>query len=80
MGYRYVNIDDCWQKERNDTTKEIIPDPTRFPSGMAALVDYVHSKGLLFGLYSDAGTETCQKRPGSYGYETIDANTYAKWK
>jgi len=47
---------------------------------MAALAEYVHSKGLLFGLYSDAGTRTCQGRPGSYNYEQIDAQTYAKWK
>lgn len=47
---------------------------------MAAIADYAHSKGLLFGLYSDAGTKTCQGRPGSYNYEDIDAKTYAKWK
>lgn len=48
--------------------------------GMAALTEYVHSKGFLFGLYSDAGTKTCQGRPGGYGHEEIDAQTYAKWK
>ena len=47
---------------------------------MAALADYIHSKGLYFGLYSDAGFKTCEGRPGSLGYEEIDANTYAKWK
>ena len=47
---------------------------------MASLAEYVHDKGLLFGLYSDAGTKTCQGRPGSYSYEEIDARTYAKWK
>ena len=67
-GYKYLNIDDCWQISRNETTKEIIPDSTRFPNGMAPLADYAHSKGLLFGLYSDAGTKTCQGRPGSYGH------------
>jgi alpha-galactosidase len=67
-GYKYLNIDDCWQIERNQTTKEIVPDSSRFPSGMAALAEYAHSKGLLFGLYSDAGTKTCQGRPGSYNY------------
>jgi alpha-galactosidase len=65
-GYKYLNIDDCWQIERNQTTKEIVPDSSRFPSGMASLAEYAHSKGLLFGLYSDAGTKTCQGRPGSY--------------
>ena len=68
-GYRYINLDDCWQIDRNATTKEIIEDKTKFPSGMAALAEYVHSKGLLFGLYSDAGNMTCAKRPGSLGYE-----------
>lgn len=47
---------------------------------MASLADYVHSRGLLFGLYSDAGISTCAGRPGSYGYEVIDANVYAQWK
>jgi alpha-galactosidase len=79
-GYRYINLDDCWQIERNATTKEIIEDKTKFPSGMAALGEYIHSKGLLYGLYSDTGYKTCAGRPGSLGYETIDANTYAKWK
>ena len=77
-GYEYVVIDDCWQIERDDQGN-IIPDPKRFPSGMKALADYVHSKGLKFGLYSDAGTLTCQKRPGSRGYEFQDARQYAAW-
>lgn len=79
-GYKFINLDDCWQIARNATTKEIIEDKTKFPSGMAALGEYIHSKGLLFGLYSDAGFKTCAGRPGSLGYETEDANTYAKWK
>lgn len=78
-GYRYLNIDDCWQIDRNLITREIVPDATKFPSGMAKLTEYVHSKGLLFGLYSDAGTKTCQGRPGSYGFEEADAETYANW-
>ena len=77
-GYEYVVIDDCWQVER-DAQGNIIPDPKRFPSGMKALADYIHSKGLKFGLYSDAGTLTCQKRPGSRGYEFQDARQYAAW-
>lgn len=79
-GYKYLNIDDCWQIDRNATTNEIIHDAAKFPKGIPALAEYVHSKGLLFGLYSDAGTKTCQGRPGGYGYEEIDAQTYAKWK
>ncbi len=77
-GYRYLVIDDCWQVVR-DGRGNIVPDPERFPSGMKVLADYVHSKGLLFGLYSDAGTKTCQGRPGSHGFETNDANLYAAW-
>ncbi|HZS47380.1 MAG TPA: alpha-galactosidase [Blastocatellia bacterium] len=77
-GYQYVVIDDCWQISRDDQGN-IIADPQRFPSGMKALADYVHSKGLKFGLYSDAGTLTCQKRPGSRGYEFQDARQYAAW-
>lgn len=77
-GYRYLVIDDCWQVAR-DARGNIVPDPERFASGMKALAEYVHSKGLLFGLYSDAGTKTCQGRPGSHGFETNDANRYAAW-
>lgn len=78
VGYEYINLDDCWQiGRRNDET--IIVDPERFPSGMQALVDYVHSKGLKFGIYTSAGRQTCEGRPGSYGYEQKDADTYAHW-
>jgi alpha-galactosidase len=77
-GYTYVVIDDCWQKSRaKDGT--IVADPERFPSGMQALAGYVHAKGLKFGLYSDAGTGTCQNRPGSKDHELQDARTYASW-
>jgi alpha-galactosidase len=77
-GYQYVVIDDCWQGER-DKDGFIQPDPNRFPSGMKALADYIHSKGLKFGIYSDAGWRTCGGRPGSRGYEYQDALTYARW-
>jgi len=77
-GYRYVVIDDCWQVKR-DADGAIVADPERFPQGMKALADYVHSKGLLFGIYSDAGSLTCEGRPGSRGYEYQDARTYAAW-
>eukprot|EP00823_Brevimastigomonas_motovehiculus_P007914 TRINITY_DN70_c0_g1_i1.p1 TRINITY_DN70_c0_g1~~TRINITY_DN70_c0_g1_i1.p1 ORF type:complete len:524 (-),score=120.74 TRINITY_DN70_c0_g1_i1:421-1992(-) len=78
-GYEYVNLDDCWQISRDATTHEIIADAKAFPSGIKALADYAHSKGMKFGLYSDAGYKTCAGRPGSLGYESYDANTYAKW-
>ncbi len=77
-GYQYVVIDDCWQVSR-DTNGTIVPDPQRFPSGMKALADYVHAKGLKFGIYSDAGARTCEGRPGSSGFETEDARQYAAW-
>jgi alpha-galactosidase len=77
-GYRYVVVDDCWQGERDEAGR-IAPDPARFPSGMKALADYVHTRGLLLGIYSDAGTFTCATRPGSKGHETLDARTYAEW-
>mmetsp|Transcript_44595 Transcript_44595/g.115949 ORF Transcript_44595/g.115949 Transcript_44595/m.115949 type:complete len:561 (-) Transcript_44595:442-2124(-) len=78
-GYNYLNMDDCWAEARDNTTGVIIADAKAFPSGIATLADYVHSKGLYFGLYSDAGTNTCAGRPGSLSYEKVDANTYAKW-
>lgn len=77
-GYEFVVIDDCWHGER-DAQGFIRPDPARFPSGMKALADYVHSKGLKFGIYSDAGSKTCGGRPGSRGHEYQDALTYASW-
>ncbi len=77
-GYQYIVIDDCWQVER-DSLGFIQPDPDRFPHGMKYLADYVHSKGLKFGLYSCAGSYTCQGRPGSRGHQFQDALMYAKW-
>lgn len=77
-GYRYVVIDDCWQVAR-DANGALVADPERFPHGIKALADYVHSKGLLFGIYTDAGTNTCQGRPGTLGHEDQDARTFAAW-
>ncbi|MCW3124590.1 MAG: alpha-galactosidase [Bacteroidetes bacterium] len=77
-GYQYVVIDDCWQVSR-DKDGYVIADPVRFPSGIKALADYIHSKGLKFGIYSCAGLLTCQKRPGGAGYEDKDAQRYAEW-
>ena len=77
-GYQYVNIDDCWQGQR-DAQGFIQPDPKKFPSGMKALADYVHSKGLKLGIYSDVGYKTCGGWPGSRGHEFQDALTYAQW-
>ncbi|MFA6661718.1 MAG: glycoside hydrolase family 27 protein [Bacilli bacterium] len=77
-GYEYIVIDDCWQISR-DKDGEIVVDKTRFPNGIKYLSDYIHSKGLKFGIYTCAGTMTCQKRPGARGYEFQDARTYASW-
>jgi len=77
-GYQYLVIDDCWQVSR-DSNANIVADPQRFPSGIKALADYVHSKGLKFGIYSDAGSKTCQGRPGGLGHEYQDALMYASW-
>jgi len=77
-GYEYVIIDDCWHGER-DEKGFIQPNPEHFPSGMKALGDYIHSKGLKFGIYSDVGARTCAGRPGSRGHEYQDALTYASW-
>ena len=77
-GYTYVVIDDCWQIGR-DAEGNILVDSKRFPSGMKALADYIHSLGLKFGIYSCAGSETCAGRPGSRGYQFQDARTYADW-
>ena len=65
-GYEYINVDDCWQVAR-DESGQIVVDSLKFPSGIKHLADYVHSKGLKFGIYSDAGTHTCGGRPGSKG-------------
>lgn len=77
-GYEYLNLDDCWHGER-DSLGFIHGDPNKFPKGMKELADYIHSKGLKFGLYSDAGCLTCAGAPGSLGHEYQDAMTYAEW-
>jgi len=77
-GYIYVNIDDCWHGER-DADGFIHADEQRFPSGIKALANYVHARGLRLGIYSDAGRKTCGGKPGSQGYEFQDARTYARW-
>lgn len=77
-GYEYVIIDDCWSlKEREDG--KLVPDPKLFPHGMKYLSDYVHSKGLKFGMYSCAGFQTCAGYPSSYGHEFEDAKQFAEW-
>lgn len=79
LGYDYVNIDDCWSAALRDSKDQLVPDPKTFRSGIKALADYVHSKGLKLGIYSDAGMFTCQVRPGSLYHEPDDAQLFASW-
>ncbi|XP_062108013.1 alpha-galactosidase 1 [Humulus lupulus] len=80
LGYTYVNIDDCWAEIARDDKGSLVPKKSTFPSGIKALADYVHNKGLKLGIYSDAGYFTCSKTmPGSLGHEEHDAKTFASW-
>jgi alpha-galactosidase len=80
-GYQYVNIDDCWAKTSRNSAGDLEPDPVRFPNGIKAVADYVHSKGLKFGIYTSAGTKTCNTAgfPGGLDHEQQDANLFASW-
>nr|3A5V_A Chain A, Alpha-galactosidase [Umbelopsis vinacea] len=79
LGYNYVIIDDCWQKNERESSKTLLADPTKFPRGIKPLVDDIHNLGLKAGIYSSAGTLTCGGHIASLGYEDIDAKTWAKW-
>jgi hypothetical protein len=79
-GYDHVNVDDCWAAMDRDSDGRIRADPARFPSGLAALGDYLHARGLKFGLYTDIGTKTCGGYPGLSGHFEEDARTFASWK
>jgi alpha-galactosidase len=79
LGYKYVNIDDCWMSAARDAQGDLVPDPTLFPNGMKWLGDYLHARGLKFGIYEDAGYETCTGKPGMYGHFQQDADTFAAW-
>jgi len=79
-GYTTVSIDDCWENHGGrDSQGRLYPDSERFPSGLKALGDHMHSKGIKFGIYSDCGTKTCGGYPGSLNYEKVDAKTFAEW-
>ncbi|CAF0985318.1 unnamed protein product [Adineta ricciae] len=80
-GYKYLNIDDCWEAASRDPVSGMLKyNETRFPHGMSALADYIHSKGLLFGIYTSSGEWTCQRYPGSWQHEYLDAALFASWK
>ncbi len=79
-GYEYLVIDDCWsERQRDPETDRIVPDPVKFPLGMKDVSDYVHEKGLKFGMYSCAGVRTCADYPGSFDHEYLDAKTFADY-
>ena len=78
-GYQYVVIDDCWSLRERDENGCLVADPEKFPHGMKYVADYIHSKGLKFGMYSCAGTRTCAGYPGSFDHEYQDARTFASW-
>ncbi|UQZ36142.1 alpha-galactosidase [Paenibacillus sp. PK3_47] len=78
-GYEYIVIDDCWSLKERDAEGRWVADPDKFPSGMKALADYIHSKGLKFGMYSCVGTHTCAGYPGSFEHEFQDAELLAEW-
>ncbi|MFI5911512.1 NPCBM/NEW2 domain-containing protein [Dactylosporangium sp. NPDC051541] len=78
-GYTYVDIDDCWMASTRDAQGRLQPDPVRFPGGIAAIATYVHARGLKLGIYSSAGTATCQGLPASLDHEVTDAQTWASW-
>ncbi len=77
-GYKYIIIDDFWVGGR-DTHNKLFPDPIRFPNGIKALADYVHSRGMKLGIYSDAAEFTCGGVTASYNFEELDAKTFAEW-
>ncbi len=79
-GYRFLNIDDCWEARTRDADGNLMADSVRFPSGIPALVDYIHAKGLKVGIYSSGGTATCQGRPATLDHEVQDAALFARWQ
>ncbi|XP_063866116.1 alpha-N-acetylgalactosaminidase-like [Scylla paramamosain] len=78
-GYDMISLDDCWLAHERDQQGRLQPDPNRFPSGIPALANFVHSKGLKFGIYEDLGTKTCAGYPGVLNHLETDANTFAEW-
>ncbi|NUT93735.1 MAG: glycoside hydrolase family 27 protein [Saccharothrix sp.] len=78
-GYTYLNLDDCWTARERDGEGRLVADPVKFPAGLKPVADYVHARGLKFGVYADAGTKTCAGYPGSLGHEQVDAKSFAEW-
>jgi len=78
-GYEYLVLDDGWMAKERDSEGNLVADPEKFPSGMKALGDYIHSKGLKYGIYADRGHSTCQRLPGSFEHEQADIDAFASW-
>ena len=79
LGYNYFVIDDCWAEKERDKQGNLVPDPKKFPGGIRKFSDYVHAKGLKFGMYSCCGNMTCAGYPGSLWHEYRDAKQFAEW-
>ncbi|CAD0203049.1 unnamed protein product [Chrysodeixis includens] len=79
-GYQYLGIDDCWLERNRSSDGRMVPDKERFPNGMKAVADYIHSKGLKFGMYEDYGNKTCAGYPGVLNHEKVDINTFVEWE
>lgn len=79
LGYNYVILDDCWSNMQRSDDGSLVANATKFPDGIKAVADEIHSMGLLFGMYSSAGMYTCAQYLGSLGHEEQDAQTFADW-
>ena len=79
LGFRYLNVDDCWARATLDADGALVPDPATFPHGLEPVVAHVHARGLKFGIYADRGFRTCAFRPGSKGHEALHARQFAEW-
>ncbi|CAG9792515.1 unnamed protein product [Diatraea saccharalis] len=78
-GFEYIIIDDCWSEKERDENGKLVPDKKRFPNGMKYIADYIHTRGLKFGMYTNIAEITCMKYPGSQYFFDIDAQTFADW-
>ena len=78
-GYEYLILDDCWAETSRDENGDLVPSHAKFPEGIEPVIDYVHSKGLKFGIYSCCGVKTCAGYPASFEHEKQDAELFAKW-
>ncbi|XP_041972017.1 alpha-N-acetylgalactosaminidase-like [Aricia agestis] len=78
-GFEYIIIDDCWSEKRRNQFGRLVPDKKRFPRGMKYIADYIHKRGMKFGMYTNIAKKTCMGYPGSRGYFKPDANMFARW-